>query len=226
MTRSVPLYTDLWPLVVSNLSIRKGVPGEEGEWPRCGKAVRHEGFEKGHDCAEGKDCWAHAHWEASAGAHPPVPIPRHTSLCLPDGYQAAPHSWLGRLTRNHLSCTTDYPFSVFFPGCSYRLMIVCSPAELIECRLYWEEKLKLLLVQTWYYPVIDYVNGGELFTHLVQRVRFKEQEVALYSGEIVLALEHLHKVMSTPALIKLTFSFFCNMFDIISFCSLGLSIGT
>jgi len=38
------------------------------------------------------------------------------------------------------------------------------------------------------------VNGGELFTHLVQRVRFKEQEVTLYSGEIVLALEHLHKV--------------------------------
>lgn len=42
--------------------------------------------------------------------------------------------------------------------------------------------------------VIDYVNGGELFTHLVQRVRFEEQEVALYSGETVLALEHLHKV--------------------------------
>lgn len=40
----------------------------------------------------------------------------------------------------------------------------------------------------------DYVNGGELFTHLVQRVRFKEQEVSLYSGEIVLALEHLHTV--------------------------------
>lgn len=42
----------------------------------------------------------------------------------------------------------------------------------------------------------DYVNGGELFTHLVQRVRFKEQEVALYSGEIVLALEHLHKAIT------------------------------
>lgn len=40
----------------------------------------------------------------------------------------------------------------------------------------------------------DYVNGGELFTHLVQRVRFKEQEVAIYCGEIVLALEHLHEV--------------------------------
>ncbi|XP_048831139.1 ribosomal protein S6 kinase alpha-5 isoform X1 [Brienomyrus brachyistius] len=42
--------------------------------------------------------------------------------------------------------------------------------------------------------ILDYVNGGELFTHLVQRLRFKEQEVALYSGEIVLALEHLHQL--------------------------------
>ncbi|XP_016396459.1 ribosomal protein S6 kinase alpha-5-like isoform X1 [Sinocyclocheilus rhinocerous] len=42
--------------------------------------------------------------------------------------------------------------------------------------------------------ILDYVNGGELFTHLVQRVRFKEQEVTLYNGEIVLALEHLHKL--------------------------------
>uniref|UniRef100_W5N9G8 Ribosomal protein S6 kinase n=1 Tax=Lepisosteus oculatus TaxID=7918 RepID=W5N9G8_LEPOC len=42
--------------------------------------------------------------------------------------------------------------------------------------------------------ILDYVNGGELFTHLSQRERFKEHEVALYSGEIVLALEHLHKL--------------------------------
>uniref|UniRef100_A0A8C2ZR67 Ribosomal protein S6 kinase n=1 Tax=Cyclopterus lumpus TaxID=8103 RepID=A0A8C2ZR67_CYCLU len=42
--------------------------------------------------------------------------------------------------------------------------------------------------------ILDYVNGGELFTHLVHRVRFKELEVALYSGEIVSALEHLHKL--------------------------------
>uniref|UniRef100_A0AAY3ZTR1 Ribosomal protein S6 kinase n=1 Tax=Denticeps clupeoides TaxID=299321 RepID=A0AAY3ZTR1_9TELE len=42
--------------------------------------------------------------------------------------------------------------------------------------------------------ILDYVNGGELFTHLVQRVRFKEQVVALYSGEIALALEHLHQL--------------------------------
>ncbi|KAK5857733.1 hypothetical protein PBY51_010958 [Eleginops maclovinus] len=42
--------------------------------------------------------------------------------------------------------------------------------------------------------ILDYVNGGELFTHLVQRVRFNEKEVALYSGEIVSALEHLHEL--------------------------------
>lgn len=52
------------------------------------------------------------------------------------------------------------------------------------------------------FSFIDYVNGGELFTHLVQRVRFKEQEVALYSGEIVLALEHLHKVIGRLNTIK------------------------
>lgn len=54
--------------------------------------------------------------------------------------------------------------------------------------------------------VTDYVNGGELFTHLVQRVRFKEQEVALYSGEIVLALEHLHKVTPRFNTISLSLS--------------------
>ncbi|MGH0157208.1 UNVERIFIED_CONTAM: hypothetical protein FKN15_078276, partial [Acipenser sinensis] len=42
--------------------------------------------------------------------------------------------------------------------------------------------------------ILDYVNGGELFTHLSQRERFSESEVGLYSGEIVLALEHLHKL--------------------------------
>ncbi|XP_032883434.1 ribosomal protein S6 kinase alpha-5 isoform X2 [Amblyraja radiata] len=41
--------------------------------------------------------------------------------------------------------------------------------------------------------ILDYVNGGELFTHLSQRERFTENAVRIYSGEIVLALEHLHK---------------------------------
>jgi len=41
--------------------------------------------------------------------------------------------------------------------------------------------------------VLDYINGGELFTHLYQREKFTENEVRIYIGEIVLALEHLHK---------------------------------
>jgi len=47
----------------------------------------------------------------------------------------------------------------------------------------------------------DYVSGGELFTHLYQRERFTENQVRIYIGEIVLALEHLHKVK--PVLIFL-----------------------
>ncbi|KAG8449054.1 hypothetical protein GDO86_015925 [Hymenochirus boettgeri] len=42
--------------------------------------------------------------------------------------------------------------------------------------------------------ILDYVNGGELFTHLSQREKFTEDEVQIYIGEIVLALEHLHKM--------------------------------
>ncbi|KAE8586211.1 hypothetical protein XENTR_v10021594 [Xenopus tropicalis] len=42
--------------------------------------------------------------------------------------------------------------------------------------------------------ILDYINGGELFTHLSQREKFTENEVLVYIGEIVLALEHLHKL--------------------------------
>ncbi|KAM9293822.1 ribosomal protein S6 kinase alpha-5 isoform 3-T3 [Gastrophryne carolinensis] len=42
--------------------------------------------------------------------------------------------------------------------------------------------------------ILDYINGGELFTHLSQREKFTESEVRIYIGEIVLALEHLHKL--------------------------------
>ncbi|XP_031357629.1 ribosomal protein S6 kinase alpha-5-like [Photinus pyralis] len=42
--------------------------------------------------------------------------------------------------------------------------------------------------------ILDYVAGGELFTHLYQREHFTESEVRIYIGEIILALEHLHKL--------------------------------
>ena len=38
------------------------------------------------------------------------------------------------------------------------------------------------------------MSGGELFTHLYQRVKFKEREVRIYIAEIILAIQHLHKV--------------------------------
>lgn len=42
--------------------------------------------------------------------------------------------------------------------------------------------------------ILDYVNGGEMFTHLFNRETFSEAEVRIYIGEIVLALETLHKL--------------------------------
>lgn len=42
--------------------------------------------------------------------------------------------------------------------------------------------------------ILDYVAGGELFTHLYQREHFNETEVRIYIAEIILALEQLHKL--------------------------------
>lgn len=42
--------------------------------------------------------------------------------------------------------------------------------------------------------ILDYINGGELFTHLYQRDHFREDDVKIYVGELILALEKLHKV--------------------------------
>ncbi|XP_074646611.1 ribosomal protein S6 kinase alpha-5-like isoform X2 [Tubulanus polymorphus] len=44
------------------------------------------------------------------------------------------------------------------------------------------------------YLILDYVNGGELFTHLYQKEQFSETEVKFFIGEIILALETLHKL--------------------------------
>ena len=49
----------------------------------------------------------------------------------------------------------------------------------------------------------DYVSGGGLFTHLYQREKFKESEVRIYTAEIILALQHLHKVRRPDILTRL-----------------------
>ena len=59
-------------------------------------------------------------------------------------------------------------------------------------------KSKFDLIQSCYLlfsvNLADYVNGGELFTHLYQREKFTEDEVRIYIGEIIIAIEHLHRV--------------------------------
>lgn len=42
------------------------------------------------------------------------------------------------------------------------------------------------------YLVLDYMTGGELFFHLKQARRFKEDRAKFYAAEIALGLGHLH----------------------------------
>lgn len=42
------------------------------------------------------------------------------------------------------------------------------------------------------YLIMDFVNGGELFYHLSNEGRFKEDRCKFYTAEIILALEYLH----------------------------------
>ncbi|XP_053674358.1 uncharacterized protein LOC128724661 [Anopheles nili] len=44
------------------------------------------------------------------------------------------------------------------------------------------------------YLILDYVIGGELFTHLCQKHSFSESEVQIYIAEIIVAIEYLHKL--------------------------------
>ncbi|KAH8418193.1 hypothetical protein KR222_000147, partial [Zaprionus bogoriensis] len=44
------------------------------------------------------------------------------------------------------------------------------------------------------YLVLDFANGGELFTHLYHAEHFEESRVRVYIAEVVLALEQLHQL--------------------------------
>jgi len=43
------------------------------------------------------------------------------------------------------------------------------------------------------YLILEYAQGGELFTHLAQERMFSEDVASFYMAEMVLALEHLHR---------------------------------
>merc|ERR1711916_107547 len=42
------------------------------------------------------------------------------------------------------------------------------------------------------YLALEYVNGGELFTHLKNEGRFSEERVQLYVAELACVIGHLH----------------------------------
>lgn len=44
-----------------------------------------------------------------------------------------------------------------------------------------------------FYFLTDFLNGGELFFHLCNEIRFSEDRARFYAAELVLALSHLHE---------------------------------
>ena len=42
--------------------------------------------------------------------------------------------------------------------------------------------------------VMDFINGGELFSHIAKAKRFSEERARFYTAEIILALEYLHEM--------------------------------
>jgi serine/threonine-protein kinase Psk1 len=44
------------------------------------------------------------------------------------------------------------------------------------------------------YLILEYAQGGELFHHLATERMFTEDTAAFYMAEMVLALDHLHRV--------------------------------
>ena len=41
---------------------------------------------------------------------------------------------------------------------------------------------------------MDYCPGGDLSYHLAQRITFEEDVAKFYTAELILAIEHLHKL--------------------------------
>lgn len=43
------------------------------------------------------------------------------------------------------------------------------------------------------YFILDYLNGGDLFTHIIKDGKFNEKRARFYTAQMVLALNHLHE---------------------------------
>eukprot|EP01156_Anaeramoeba_ignava_P021653 Anaeramoba_ignava/c19478_g1_i3.p1 GENE.c19478_g1_i3~~c19478_g1_i3.p1 ORF type:complete len:142 (-),score=25.20 c19478_g1_i3:119-544(-) len=42
--------------------------------------------------------------------------------------------------------------------------------------------------------ILDFVNGGEMYTYLNSRSQFSENRIKLYAAEIILALKNIHEL--------------------------------
>ena len=78
--------------VLRDCSVREGVPGAEAARRGLRSAVRDEGAEEGDDRAEAEDDGAHQDGTVRAADHPPVALPRHHALRIPDHHQATPRA--------------------------------------------------------------------------------------------------------------------------------------
>ena len=55
------------------------------------------------------------------------------------------------------------------------------------------------------------MSGGELFTHLYQRDHFEEHECRFYVAEVLLAIDHLHKVKRNMECFYVLFSLYIKL---------------
>lgn len=153
-----------------------------------------QGLKESSHCPKSKDHRTHPHREAGAGAHSSVSLPGHTALCFSDTEQTSSHP--GWVMRN-----SDQTWTTVGCPCYLKEFKICSLNQLVNsfmsmCSGWCEISLCLSVFVT-----SDYVSGGEMFTHLYQRDHFSEEAVRIYIGEIILALEHLHKVCVTSFLL-------------------------
>lgn len=59
---------------------------------------------------------------------------------------------------------------------------------------FFTRRYKSLQDEKHLYMVMEYVIGGEVFTHLRHRNRFSNATATFYAAEIVLAFEYLHSM--------------------------------
>lgn len=66
-----------------------------------------------------------------------------------------------------------------------RILQAVNHPFLVNYRYHFKDNANL-------YLVLEYVSGGDLFTHLRRAVRFGESQTKFYAAQIILSLEYLH----------------------------------